>query len=52
MKMFVLKVTLRAETCRCKVLKKESKIMLDYILSLYVIIGSSHKGDALPKIFT
>ena len=41
---------LRAETCRCIVLKKKiNTVVLDYILSLSLIIGSKHKQGALPK---
>ena len=33
-------------------LKKENRVVLDYILSLYFIIGSKHNGDVLPKNYT
>ena len=42
---------LRAETCRCKVLRKTiNKVVLDSILSLCLIIGYKQKIDAFPKI--
>ena len=40
----------RAETCRCEVLnKKINKVVSDYMLSLYLIIGSKHNRKAFPK---
>jgi hypothetical protein len=50
--MFNVKMACKSRNMSPLILKnKIILVLLDYILSLYLIIRSEHNGDALPKIY-